>query len=830
MTRGRSGAIWAMAAAMAAAAAGVYWFGVLPIDHSGRSWPLAAAVAVALGFFAAEMTTVHIRMGREAYAFSLMEFPLVLGLFFVRPDLLVLCRLAGTALAFLWTRRPPQKALFNSAMFALETSASVVVWYVIAGSADRLSPLVWLATGVTVLITSLIGSAAVTTVITIATAERPSSLGEVFGIGQVADLANACFALVAVYILSADWRAGWLLVVVIAVIVVAYRSSERARVRSENLAQVNRFTEVVGREPDLEGVVRAVLREVRVAFDVAIAQLRFVDSDGSVHDWVLEGDEPEVHRAALADALSEAGDRPVLLPRESVPSGLAAVLRTHGVRDCLQVPLRFEAGAVGCLVVANMLGDVETFRPADVDRLQAFGNHAAVAIENAVRARTIARQAAEREHRAMHDELTGLANRRLFSTSLQDALRTGPVAVLMLDLDRFKDVNDTLGHQTGDRLLAQVAERLRSVVLAESLVARFGGDEFAVLLVGANADVALSMAALVRDSLTRPFDLDGVAVAVDASVGVALSEPGSDGVDVLRASDVAMYAAKKNRSGLELFRPELDRGDSTRLGLLADLRATIATAGIDVVYQPKVDVRTGAMTGVEALARWRHPELGHVPPDEFIPLAEHSSLITPLTMHILRRALDACQGWRRTAPDFTVAVNISPRSLLHDLFVDDVARELARVAVPSSALTLEITETSLMDDPDRAIAALRRLKDLGVRLSVDDLGTGYSSLAYLQRLPVDEVKIDRSFLKDLKNPSSEAVVGAIVDLGHRLDRQVVAEGVEDGWAWDRLRDLGCDSAQGYWLARPMPAEDISATLASWSPPRATRLRQVHPAG
>ena len=830
MTRARSWAIWTLVAAMAVAAAGVHWFGVLPLDHTGRSWPLAMAVLVALGFFAAEVNTVHIRMGREAYAFSLMEFPLVLGLFFVRPDLLLLCRLAGTALAFLWTRRPVQKALFNCALFALETSVAVVVWNLIADPAGRLSPLVWLATGVTVLLTSLLGSAAVTTVITIATGERPTSLSEVFGIGQVGDLANACFALVAVYILSVDWRAGWLLGVVIAVIVVAYRSSERARARSESLAQVNRFTEVVGREQDLEAVVGTVLREVRTAFDVALVQLRFVDSDGALHDWVLDGEEPEARTAALADVVPDSGEGPVLIPRGAIPSGYADVLRDQGVRDCLQVPLRFEAGADGSLLVANMLGDVETFQPADVGRLQALGNHAAVAIENAVRARTIARQAAEREHRALHDELTGLVNRRLFGASLEQALLTGPSAVLLLDLDRFKDVNDTLGHEMGDRLLAQVADRLRSVVLADSLVARFGGDEFAVLLSDAGADVALSTAALVRDSLTRPFDLDGVAVAVDASVGVATGEPGVDGVNLIRAADVAMYAAKQNRSGLELFRPELDRGDSTRLGLLADLRTTIASAGIDVVYQPKVDVRTGAMTGVEALARWRHPEHGHVGPDEFIPLAEHSSLITPLTMHVLRRALDACQGWRRTAQDFTVAVNISPRSLLHDGFVDDVARELARVAVPASALTLEITETSLMADPGRAVAALGRLKDLGVRLSVDDLGTGYSSLAYLQRLPVDEVKIDKSFLQDLRDPSTEAVVGAIVDLGHRLDRHVVAEGIEDAWTWDRLRDLGCDSAQGFWMARPMPAEDLSELLESWSGPRTTRLRQVHPAG
>ncbi len=246
----------------------------------------------------------------------------------------------------------------------------------------------------------------------------------------------------------------------------------------------------------------------------------------------------------------------------------------------------------------------------------------------------------------------------------------------------------------------------------------------------------------------------------------------------------------------------------------------MSTGTLEVAYQPKMDILTSRVVGVEALARWNHPVLGPIPPDEFIPLAEHSTLITPLTMLVLRRALEEAVRWRATVGDFSVAVNISPRSLLDPGFVNEVARELARVDLPPGALILEITETNLMTDPERAIKALHRLRAIGVRLSVDDLGTGYSSLAYLQRLPVDEIKIDRSFLTAFHDPSAQAVVGTIVDLGHRLGKQVVAEGVEVSASLDALRQLGCDCAQGYWIARPMPAGDLTRFLEG-KPPRET---------
>jgi EAL domain-containing protein (putative c-di-GMP-specific phosphodiesterase class I) len=335
---------------------------------------------------------------------------------------------------------------------------------------------------------------------------------------------------------------------------------------------------------------------------------------------------------------------------------------------------------------------------------------------------------------------------------------------------------------------------------------------------------------MVRHAFTLPFELDDLQVTVEASLGVAATGEDTGVSDLFRQADIAMYAAKTRRTGVENYRPELEVGSPQRLTVLTELRNAISRGELTVHFQPKVDLRDGAVIGAEALVRWNHPERGFIGPDEFVPVAEHSGLITPLTFSVLRQSLDACATWRRAGRPLGVAVNISPRSLLDPSFVDEVARALAAVEVPASAVTLEITESSLMADPERAIEAMQRLRSLGVHLSIDDLGTGYSSLSYLQRLPVSEVKIDRSFLRpggpevDGLAVDSFAIVGAIVDLGHRLGRHVVAEGVEDEQTWLRLKELGCDSAQGFWMSAALPAEEFATWLDEWQAPHAVPLR------
>ncbi len=818
------GVIWLYSALLTAVALVIELAVVVPtVDHD-RAWSWPVVVALAVAFFAAESVIVHLHLGREAYAFSVMEIPLVLGLFFVRPDLLVVARVAGGLAAFVVQRRSPDKTAFNCAMFAIETVCAVGVWHLVLGEHDPLGPLGWVAVAAAALVTSVLSSVLVGLAMLRVSGRWPMSLLRLFAVGLVGDLVNACFAIVTVYILTVEWRAAWLLLVVAGVLVLAYRSYEGARQRSESLEQVNRFTELVGREVRLEAVVDTVLEQVRDAFGARTVQLRLTDATGGHRDWVFDDAGSRRGFAGLVERLTPyADDVPLLVPRRS-RSGPATVLEREGVQDGMLVPLHSEGRSMGHLVAAGKNHDLETFGEADLRQLRAFANHAAVALDNADRAHQIVAAAQESARQAMLDELTGLSNRRMLRSRLAEALLEGPVTVLLLGLDRFKDVNDTLGQEIGDRLLCLVARRLEHAVTAGALVARTGGDEFAVLLTTGDELEALACASLAQGAVARTFDLDGIAVAMEASLGVAVGGQGTDAVAVLRWADVALHAAKTNRTGVETYRPELDRRDAKRLGLLADLREAVAANTLTVHYQPKIDLVTGAVIGVEALARWFHPQHGFIGPDEFIPLAEHSALITPLTTVVLRTALRDCEQWLEAGRAFSVAVNISPRSLLDPGFVDEVTRALAQSAVPATSLTLEITETSLMSDPTRAIEALARLREVGVRLSVDDLGTGYSSLSYLQRLPVHEIKIDRSFVMALPDPSSAAVVGAVIDLGHRLGHHVVAEGIEDAAAFETLRELGCDSAQGFWMSRPLSAEALTDFLGSY---RTAPARSLH---
>ena len=567
--RGRS--IWALIGAAALVAAAVEWFLVVPYADHGRDWPLLWPVVVAVGFLLAELLVVHLRIGGEAYAFSLMEIPLVLGLFFVRPDLLVACRLIGAAVAFVWERRAAQKAAFNCSLFALETAGAVAIWNAVGHTSDALSPRAWLATGLAVLFTSMVSSTLVSAAITIATGSRPSSLNEVYGLGQLGDLANACFALVAVFVLQAEWRASWLLLVVTGVLVVAYRAFESARLRAESLEHVNLFTEQIGREVDPVQVIDNVLLQVRAGFECRLVELRWTSAAGATEDWVLQEETPERLPARLADVL--AGHVPgtdglgaLVVPRNTRRPELVAVLRSGRVRDCLVVPLHREGAVVGSIVVADRLGDTSTFGPADLSQLQALANHAAVAIENAGRAQELIRQAEEREHQAMHDELTGLANRRCFGSALATTLEQEPVAVLLLDLDRFAHVNNNLGHEIGDRLLCLVARRLVESTPPRAVLARFGGDEFAVLLPGSDDTNARVCATAVQEALARPFDLEGVALGIGVSVGVAVAASGAEPVTVLRWADLAHVLRQGEPGGPRRLPPRARPGGRVQDG------------------------------------------------------------------------------------------------------------------------------------------------------------------------------------------------------------------------------------------------------------------------
>lgn len=426
-------------------------------------------------------------------------------------------------------------------------------------------------------------------------------------------------------------------------------------------------------------------------------------------------------------------------------------------------------------------------------------------------------------HLAFHDALTGLPNRVLFHDRLDQAILTArregaTVAVLLMDLDRFKDVNDTLGHQMGDLLLLQVCERFQGELRESDTLARLGGDEFAVLLTDVDEVGAAMFAGRLLSSLVAPFDLGGHGVYIGCSMGIAIyPDHGDDPTSLLRRADVAMYSAKRRNAGFMVYTPASDPHSTERLKLLAGLRDAVEAGTLSLVYQPKIEVQSRAVLGVEALVRWTHPEYGPVSPVRFIKLAEETGLIRPLTLWVLEEAIRQVSAWRAAGMEIPVAVNLSATDLSASGLVDTIAGLLEKYALPATQLRLEITESALMDDPDGARAVLTFLHDMGVGLSLDDFGTGYSSLAYLQRLPIDEIKIDRSFVLAMAGPHDHAgmIVRAVVDLSHNLGLQTVAEGVEEQRHLDILAAMQCDQMQGYFLSRPLPAEKVPTWVQEW---------------
>jgi diguanylate cyclase (GGDEF)-like protein len=419
-------------------------------------------------------------------------------------------------------------------------------------------------------------------------------------------------------------------------------------------------------------------------------------------------------------------------------------------------------------------------------------------------------------HQALHDQLTGLPNRAHLHTRLDAALveseQTGSgVALLVVDLDQFKEVNDALGHEYGDRLLAELSRRLGAKLRHCDTIARLGGDEFAVLLTD-DADItrATEVARRLIALCEKPVKIGEFRFQVSASVGIAVApEHGTDGETLLRRADGAMYRAKAAGGSVSVYSPGQDLYNVRRLELLGDLREAVTSDDLAVQYQPRIDLRTHRTVGVEALVRWHHPRHGLLPPDEFIELAEVSGTIHRLTQHVSERASAEMRPLVELH-DLSLSVNLSTRNLYDGKLVEWVGDLLVRHRIEPGSLCFEITETQLMDDPNHSLTVLHELRELGIRFSIDDFGTGYSSLSYLRELPIDEVKIDRTFVADLLD--DDTIVRSVIDLGHNLGLHVVAEGVEDVQTMHRLQDLGCDSAQGFHFGAPMDADDLTTYL------------------
>ena len=801
-----------------------------PLDaHGPLEGGLVIPVLVVAALFAlAEAFVLHVHVGREAHSFSLSEIPLVLGLVALAPAELVGARLLGALVALVIVRRQqPIKLLFNVSYFALDAAIAAVVFRAVLGDASPVGGQAWMAAFAATTVGLVVGAIAITLAISAREGrmERPV-LGYIAGLGVLTTIISTNVALVAVVVLSATAAGAWLLAMTAVAVVLVYTAHDRLREGHRDLQRLYEFTRSVGGDLD-PSLTRSLLHQARTVLRADVAELTLVARDGEPwRRYVLDTEE---------DVRFEDDYATVTCRRHSLLDGSPSILlarspRNHellrqlgaGVEDAVVAALTGPEGPIGTLMVANRLGDTTTFDEADARLLETLANHASVSLRNSHLVGQLRREAHERHHQALHDALTGLPNRMLFDSRVRAALADGvyPLAVMLIDLDRFKEVNDTLGHHHGDGLLAIVARRLEEAVGDLGDVARLGGDEFGVLLPGyeSKADV-LDVARRIVATMSDGFSLADLVLDVGASIGIALApDDATEAPMLLQRADVAMYAAKSSASSIEFYDPKQDHHSPARLVLATELRRTLEREELLVQFQPIAELATGRVVRVEALARWHHPRRGFVPADQFIPLAEKSGQIQLLTDRVLSEALRQCRLLRAEGYDLGVSVNVSVRSLLDDRLVEDVARHLAAQGLPPDVLTLEITESMIMAEPARTIAVLKLLSAMGVSLAIDDFGTGYSSLSHLKRLPVDELKIDKSFVMGMGLDDNDAtIVRSIVDLGRNLGLQVVAEGVEDQKAWARLSQLGCTYAQGFILSRPATAHQLSAFLRSQAP-------------
>ncbi|MFN4289919.1 MAG: EAL domain-containing protein [Permianibacter sp.] len=551
----------------------------------------------------------------------------------------------------------------------------------------------------------------------------------------------------------------------------------------------------------------------------AQAPLRIAASEGFAAAFFANGEPSPLAMQLLASKAPAHGlwVGEDLAALSSLSPALRARLQADGIRAGVIIPLLYRDLSLGC--IGLWYPNVRQFSEIERDSFVAIGNTVALAIASA-------RHVDGLEYLAHHDSLTGLPNRmflhREFERRLPAADATVQAAVLMLmDLDRFKEINDTLGHHVGDLLLQQIGPRLKTALADQDVVlCRLGGDEFALLLPDTQPDrnlasvAARALAQRLLDALRTPYVVAGMQLMVDASIGIAFfPDDGSDSHALLRSADVAMYEAKRHGGGVALYDHSQDQNSPERLSMATDLGLAIRDQQLVLHYQPKLSLKSGTISGVEALLRWQHPRLGLLYPDSFLPLAESSEMIHPLTEQVLDLALAQLQQWQREGHRLTMAVNLSARNLRDDRILHLIQAALTRYQLAPAQLELEITETALMDDPETAAQRLDRLAALGLHIAIDDYGTGYSSLGYLHRLPLHALKIDRLFVRDmLHNEHDAIIVRSTIALAHNLGLQVVAEGVEDCQTQMLLLGMGCDHIQGYHLSRPLPASQLAAFL------------------
>jgi diguanylate cyclase (GGDEF)-like protein len=787
--------------------------------------------AIALAFYFAEVFVVHLQFRKQAHTLSLTEIGLTLGLLLGAPAALLAGQLAGTLVALVLNRRRSQRQLvkfaFNIAELPLCSGVALVIFRSLAHSGDS-APHVWALVLLACAVAHVLGILLVSAVIAIAEerTEAPQLLRTLV-ISTVGALATASLGLAVVELLEVRPLAVFLLVVPILACAFFFRGYMEQREQREHVEFLYESMRATQGAPEFGLAVGQLLVAARRLLRAEYAEILLLpasDDEGPLRSVSAEGEllmHPEDRLSgedsAAFSELAANGSATLLTRRRSVHA-LDAFLRSRGLEDAIVGRLRGEDRTFGLLVVGERAGDVSTFGDADVELFETFAGHASILLENGRLEHSLAQVTQLKEqlrHQAYHDALTGLPNRRHLLEAVGQELDrgAGSTAVLYLDLDRFKSVNDTWGHSGGDELLVQFARRLEGAIRAQDLAARIGGDEFAVLVREADPEAAVAAARRILAAIDGTYALGCGDVACRASVGIAVGAAGDTSAeDLLRNADIAMYSVKASERAYTLYEADLHEQLRAQRQLALDLEAALERREIIVHYQPVVRLADGEIEGFEVLARWPHPTRGFLTAADFLPVAEETGLSVELGHLVLQQALDVARHWPDT---LSIWLNLSPAELANERLVETLSESLARFGVAPSRLVIEVTESGVVQGSDAALVAMQRLRDLGVGLTIDDFGTGYSSLSRLAEFPIESLKIPKPFVDKLVGEDAdEAFVHAILRLGDSLGLSAVGEGIEHPAQAERLRQLGCRLGQGYLFGRPVPAEEASRLL--WS--------------
>jgi diguanylate cyclase (GGDEF)-like protein len=777
-------------------------------------WVLAIAIAIC------ERWPVDLEFQRSKHSFSLTDIPIVLGLIFATGFDAMFGLVLGTAIAMLGRRLPLIKFVFNIVQFLLAVALGALTIHLLAGAGPSFGPRVWVGAMLGLQAGGVVTVLLLAAVISIADGRISlKELRQMFGMDLVVTAANTSLALIAAMVVIAYPSGLPILLVPVLIGFVGYRTYVREHERHKKVEFLYQANRSLAESPEVAVAVEGLLERAREAFRAEYAEVIFFGHDDTrpLRSRLDDGHaslEPVDARAATdLRALTEHG--PVAFT-QPLPEPLQLLAGDRELRNAMAAVLRGKDRVIGTILLANRVGLTRGFGDDDLALFETLAANASAALQfdRLEQAVIELRDLQQRlHHQAFHDSLTGLANRALFTQEVTAALQAGDAAVLFIDLDDFKGVNDTLGHAIGDQLLSAAASRIARAARDRDLVARLGGDEFAVL-VRTDGDIDAVAARTARDVIAAfeaPISIDGRLLPAHVSVGVATSRhSGRTSADLLRDADVGMYEAKAAGKGrFAVFTPDMRDAVVRRHTLREELSDAIEREHLHVHYQPIVDLATGEVAAVEALVRWQHPEHGRIPPLEFIPLAEETALIVPLGRYVLRRACAQAVAWTAAggAP-ISVQVNLSARELEDPDLIDNVRATLDVTGLAAERLTLEITETLLVRDAVAGGATLDGLRALGIRLALDDFGTGYSSLSYMRALPLQSLKIAKEFIDGMTSADEdEAFVRLIVELARLRGLSVVAEGIETQAQLDALRALGCDRGQGYLFARPLDAND-----------------------